>query len=54
MNDTTHEFLKLIARRTLAGAVLALALGALSGCNTTEGAGKDIEAAGDAIQDAAD
>jgi predicted small secreted protein len=24
------------------------------GCNTTEGAGRDIEAAGDAIEDAAD
>jgi len=27
---------------------------ALSGCNTTEGVGEDIEAAGDAIEDAAD
>lgn len=26
----------------------------LSGCNTMEGAGKDIEAAGDAISDSAD
>jgi predicted small secreted protein len=26
---------------------------AVSGCNTTEGAGKDIEAAGDTIKDAA-
>ncbi len=26
----------------------------LSGCNTTKGVGQDIEAAGDAIEDAAD
>ncbi|MDZ4755682.1 MAG: entericidin A/B family lipoprotein [Phycisphaerae bacterium] len=26
----------------------------MSGCNTTKGAGKDIEAAGEGIQDAAD
>ena len=39
--------------------VLALALAgfsatALSACNTVEGAGKDIEATGEAIQDSAD
>lgn len=35
--------------------VIAAALGALlsSGCNTVNGAGKDIEKAGDKIQDAA-
>ena len=27
---------------------------AMAGCNTLEGAGEDIEAAGDSIQDAAD
>jgi len=54
MNDNMHELLKLAGRRLLAGAVLTVALGALSACNTTEGAGKDIEAAGEAIQDAAD
>ncbi len=27
---------------------------ALTGCNTMEGAGEDIESAGDSIQDAAD
>ncbi len=39
----------------LAAAVTTLvALFALSGCNTVEGAGKDVEAAGEAVQDAAD
>lgn len=31
-----------------------LGLFTLSACNTTEGVGEDIEAAGDAIEDAAD
>ena len=37
-------------------AVIAVLLGAmaLSGCNTMKGAGKDIEKAGDKIQDSAD
>lgn len=34
-------------------AVLAM-LATVAACNTMEGAGEDIEAAGDAIQDAAD
>jgi predicted small secreted protein len=46
-----------IARRSFASFIvgLFLACGALAttGCNTTEGAGKDIEATGDAIKDAA-
>jgi predicted small secreted protein len=40
---------------TLALATLIGVLGiSLTACNTTEGVGKDIEAAGDGIQDAAD
>ncbi|MCC7406494.1 MAG: entericidin A/B family lipoprotein [Phycisphaeraceae bacterium] len=35
-------------------ASLLLAALILAGCHTTEGAGKDIEDAGEAIQDAAD
>lgn len=38
-------------------AALALAIVAalvLAGCNTVKGAGKDIESAGEAVQDAAD
>lgn len=38
----------------LAAVALFGASFALTGCNTTEGAGEDIEAAGDEIQDAAD
>jgi len=30
-----------------------LTLGGLAGCNTVEGVGKDLEAAGDAIEDSA-
>ncbi len=30
------------------------AVGVIGGCNTVEGAGKDIQAAGEGIQDAAD
>lgn len=49
---------KLAMRRTIKlalWAVLVSGLGLISaGCNTVEGAGKDMEAAGEAIQDAAD
>jgi predicted small secreted protein len=34
--------------------VTAATLAALSGCNTVEGVGRDLERAGDAIQDEAD
>jgi predicted small secreted protein len=33
---------------------LLLVGAALAGCNTVEGLGRDVEAAGDAIEDAAD
>jgi entericidin B len=39
------------------GLLIALVLGAgaaVSACNTVEGAGKDMEAGGEAVQDAAD
>ncbi len=39
-------------RHLIAAGVLAAGLG-LAGCNTVEGAGEDIEDAGDAIDDAA-
>jgi len=35
-------------------AIIAMSGVSLSGCNTIEGAGRDIESAGDAIEDAAD
>lgn len=31
-------------------AVIALALGALSGCNTMEGVGEDVQGAGESIE----
>ncbi len=39
--------------RYLTPIALLLVTIAMLGCNTTEGAGKDIEAAGDGIKDAA-
>ena len=33
---------------------LLMAAGVLAGCNTIEGAGKDVERGGQAVQDAAD
>lgn len=41
-------------RLFLALAVAGISVAALTGCNTVEGAGEDIESAGDAIQDSAD
>jgi predicted small secreted protein len=42
-------------RKLLLGLALAgLSAVALSACNTMEGAGKDVESAGEAIQDGAD
>ncbi len=42
-------------KRNLSVLLLALmAAMVLSGCNTVEGAGKDIEKAGEEVQDAAD
>lgn len=38
----------------IALALLALAAIALAGCNTVEGAGKDIQAIGEGVSDAAD
>lgn len=43
------------ARKLLLAFVLAgLSVLALSACNTVEGAGEDVESAGEAIQDSAD
>lgn len=48
--ETMHK--KLV--RLLFGTLMLLSLGsAVSGCSTIEGAGKDIEKAGEAIRDAA-
>lgn len=45
--------MKIRTELKLAGLMLAFAA-VLSGCNTVEGAGKDVEEAGEEIQDAAD
>lgn len=49
IKDRFGQSLTLLAALLLSGSALIL-----TACNTTEGAGKDIEATGDAIQDAAD
>jgi entericidin B len=40
--------------RTLSLSLVAAILMALSGCNTVEGAGKDVKATGQAVEKAAD
>jgi len=46
----TQDRIRLLLTIFLAGAGIL----ALAACNTTEGAGKDIESLGESIQDAAD
>lgn len=43
-----------LRKLVLALAMAGFSVAALSGCNTVEGAGEDIENTGDAIQDSAD
>lgn len=47
---------KVLSRLATLATIAAIATSGFSlvGCNTMEGAGRDIEGAGDAIQDAAD
>lgn len=40
--------------RWIFGLLMALSLSGLAACNTMEGAGEDIESAGEAIQEGAD
>jgi len=40
--------------KAIAAILLAATLGVLSGCNTVEGAGKDVKATGAAVERAAD
>lgn len=49
-----HDRIVPTLRTLLASLLLVAFVGAISGCNTTEGAGKDIENLGEGIQDAAD
>jgi predicted small secreted protein len=56
--NTLHEsdespLLSRTARAALLATIAVTAL-ALQACNTTEGAGKDIQAVGESIEDAAD
>ncbi|MEQ8317708.1 MAG: entericidin A/B family lipoprotein [Phycisphaerales bacterium] len=50
--DRNTETKTTLVRTALTGVLVALAVAAAA-CNTVEGAGEDIEAGGDAIQDAA-
>lgn len=43
-----------VGRLALLGAIAGACLFLLTACNTVEGAGRDIESAGEGIQDAAD
>ncbi len=57
MNPVNKEKKPSALQRLLLVPAVALVLGAapmLSGCNTVEGMGEDVEAAGDSMQDAAD
>jgi predicted small secreted protein len=47
--DRSMKMMHAMLAAMFVGAIVGLA-----GCNTTEGVGRDIEAAGDAIEDAAD
>lgn len=51
MRNHNHQRPSILA---ILACLLLLGLGALTACNTVEGAGEDIENTGDAIQDAAD
>ena len=42
-----------IVRKLTAALCLALMFGSLAACNTVEGAGKDVQKAGEEIEDAA-
>lgn len=54
-DETGHESSRLAhVVRGAAIALLATGLASLTACNTVEGVGKDVESAGNAIEDAAD
>lgn len=54
MNSFTNEHSRFNAKRCLGFMLAALLSISVVACATVEGAGKDIESAGEAIQDAAD
>lgn len=49
----TNDMKKEIDMHKLAAVLALLTLGVLTGCNTIQGAGKDIERGGEKIQDGA-
>ncbi len=51
---TGSNLLKGNAMKTISAALLAFMMLAVAGCNTVEGAGKDVKASGQAIEKAAD
>jgi len=53
-NATTSLTASTRLLRVLAALALLLSAGALTACNTMEGAGEDISAGGDALNDAAE
>lgn len=44
---------QVIVMKNLIALILLVAIGGLSGCNTIEGAGKDIQSGGDAVSETA-
>jgi entericidin B len=53
MTETTHDTQPTLRKLILVLAVAGFSAGALSACNTVEGAGQDIENTGEAIEDSA-
>jgi len=53
MTGMTHDAPQTLRKIILALAVAGFSAGALSACNTVEGAGQDIENTGEAIEDSA-
>jgi predicted small secreted protein len=53
MNENRHESMTTFGR-LLALALLTGSISTLTACHTVEGAGKDIQDAGQAVEDAAD
>jgi predicted small secreted protein len=54
MSSITNSAQPALRKLILALAVAGFSAGALSSCNTVEGAGEDIESTGDAIDDSAE
>jgi len=53
MQSTPKKQAKIVARALAVASLAWLATSSLTACNTTEGVGKDIKAAGEGIEDTA-